>query len=139
MIHADCKPTHNNLFEVRFSDPNESFGKKPYEMTASMAEINRILYLRNRNYLVTTVAKWLNQREHAIKDATVLQQLHQVKERFSGALRITSYYNVCAEIRKSTVFLISIAPPEKSRFYNHYQNNVLHVINHCQQVGIANN
>ena len=133
MINADCKQINTDLFEVRFSDPNESFGEKPYELKASLAEINRILYTRNRNYLVSTISNWLNEREYDIKDPSELEQLHQVKARFSGALRITSYYNVCAEIRIAHSFLNSIAPPPMSRFHKHYRYTILPILNHCQE------
>jgi len=130
MINAEVIPAPNNTFLVRFSNPNEDFGKTPYQTAYKLADIERQVYFKNRDYIVQTLIRWLNQREHAMRNEQRLLSLIATRNLLydiSGA----SFYHVMLFVRKKFSLIESFAPGEQSRFYNHYKTKILPVLQFC--------
>jgi hypothetical protein len=130
MINADIQKHNETLIYVRFSDPNEEFGTKPYFTVDSMAEVKRRLYVRNRAYILDTLTAWLNQRLHALPASekqikACLAWVHEVRQ--------CSFFHVCDFIQVRRPVFESIAPNQSSKFYDHYQKAIVPILDFCDQ------
>lgn len=129
MINADVQTHNDNLIFVRFSDPNEDFGNKPYVPVTSIAEVKRRVYVRNRAYILETMTKWLNQRLHALPDSErqINMYLHWI-----GSIKNTSLKHICDFIDLRRVNFESISPGKDSKFYCHYQKTIVPILDFCK-------
>lgn len=130
MIIAEFNPQNHAVW---FSDPNERFSKKSKPIYASSeAEVERMVYFRNREYIFKTLQSWLNQRAHALNHPdyqTKIRNLIYWLETKQG-----SYYSLCSFIKLKADDFKKIAPGNKSRYYRHYENIVLKIINDCKSL-----
>lgn len=127
MIIAEFNPKQNL---VRFSDPFERFtSTKATAQARCQAEVERMVYFKNRKHIYETLRKWLNQRAHALQSPQNRQLIATIS--FDLDTKQGSYYSLCAYVRKNCLVLKSIAPAKESRFYSHYRNVILPVLNDC--------
>ena len=130
MIIAEFNPQNRMVW---FSDPLENF--KPNCETAiatSQADAVKMVYFRNRNYIYSTLTKWLNQRAHALRDQeaqTTIANLLYWLETKQG-----SYYNLCAYVQHKAGAFESLAPGKKSRCKNYYDTVIQSIINDCKSL-----
>jgi hypothetical protein len=130
MINADVQQHNETLIYVRFSDPNEDFGSKPYFTVDSMAEVKRRLYVRNRAYILDTLTSWLNQRLHALPAS---QKQITTCLAWMDEMRKCSFFHVCEFILVRRPIFESIAPNQSSKFYDHYLTAIVPILDFCSQ------
>jgi hypothetical protein len=130
LISADLIQTNNNQLLVRFAHPNELMDKKPYSFASSDFDVERRRIFLTRNYIVEKLTSWLRQREYAApgykKEAeSLLTWLVCYKE--------TSYTNVVSFVNRHHNAFTSMAPSERSRFYDHYKTIVEPILIYCKE------
>jgi hypothetical protein len=137
MIIAELlAPSENSLY-MRFSNPNQDFGKNEFFPVATAEEAKRKVYFQNRKYVVETMTAWLNQRRHILiyRTAHPVDQstLTKIDNMISWMydLEKRSFTNICTTIRNKRMDLESIAPSEKSRFYNYYMKAIVPILDFC--------
>ncbi|WP_285055183.1 hypothetical protein [Pedobacter ginsengisoli] len=128
MIHAEIDQRSENLVFVRFSDPNEDFGSKPFFMVDSIEEAHKRVRTRNKVYILETLTHWLNQRSHA---NTKYYKNISVFLTWIGDVRKKSFKEVCDFVEYRRPLLEAFAPPIDSKFYPDYQNKIIPILDFC--------
>ncbi len=129
LINSDIVPTQDNAYMVRFAFPDEFISVKPFEKATSNSDIERRIQFMTRNYIVSKLCSWLNQRTHAVpshrKDiASLLNWLECYQK--------TSLTNIVAFVNRYMNAFMSIAPAQHSRTYNHYASVIEPIFNFCK-------
>ncbi|MBB2149149.1 hypothetical protein [Pedobacter gandavensis] len=130
MIIADIVPQSENLFFVRFSDPNEDFGNKPYFTVKSIEEVKRRMYFHNRLYVVEKLKSWLKQRLYAMPSSEkeislLLCWISEIEKR--------GFTYICDFIKRKRLNFESIAPAESSKYFNYYTKTIVPILKFCAE------
>jgi len=129
MIVVDVIPAQNNIFLVRFSEPNESFKDKVYTPVWGLDEVKRRMYFKNRMYVLNTLNSWLNQRQHAshsyTKECVLLQN-------WLLEYQNASFFKLCEFIKRKRLVFEDVAPGDQSRYYNHYINTIVPILDFAE-------
>lgn len=132
MIQAEATQFPGFLrLEIIHPEQNEPVIKQ----VATEAEGLRLIYFMNRNYMLKKLRSWLKQRQFG----------HDPKRSIEAAklLVLLGYYNqlsfpaLCRVISKHRKAIEDIAPRESTRFYNHYVNTIVPLLNDAAEIGGA--
>jgi hypothetical protein len=139
MIIAELVSQNENVLLMRFSNPNQDFGRNEFFPVANPEEAKRKMYFQNRKYVVTTLAAWLKQRRHTLNYRTAhpvdQSTLTRIENTISWMYDIEkrSFTHICNTIRNKRMDLESIAPSEKSRFYSYYIKTIIPILDFCSK------
>lgn len=139
MIIAELVSPNENVLLMRFSNPNQDFGRNEFFPVANPEEAKRKMYFQNRKYVVTTLAAWLKQRKHTLNyrtahptdQSTITKMENMISWMYDMEKRSFTY--ICTTIRNKRLDLESIAPREKSRFYDHYIKTIVPILDFCSK------
>jgi hypothetical protein len=128
MINVEIVPKNDHLVFVRFSDPNEEFGNKPFIVVDSIDEAKRRMYFKNRIYITEKLTCWLKQRKHALPDSEreidmLLGWIHDIHK--------SGFSYICDFVKRKRLSFESFAPSESSRCYAYYNDTIVPILNFC--------
>ncbi|MCX2473542.1 hypothetical protein OQZ33_04275 [Pedobacter sp. MC2016-05] len=130
MINAEVTTAANNMIMVRFSEPDEKFQNNNWIPVQNVDEVKRRIYFKNRIYILSQLSSWLNQREHASHSFT--KECKQLKEWLSG-YQNSSFYSLCEFIKRKRSVFEDVAPGDQSKYYNHYINTIVPILDFAEK------
>ena len=125
MILAEVHTAPNNLFFVRFSEPNEKFKANTWIPIMGIAEVEKRIYFRNRMHIITALTGYLNQRAHA--KASYVQECRLLTN-LLAEFKNASLYKLCEFVNRKRDAFESIAPKYGSKFCNHYNTIIVPIL-----------
>lgn len=128
MIIAEIVPLQNDTFLVRFSEPDENFGSKPFTAAVSRFDIERRVALLNRAYIVGKLISWLNQRSIAV--GTSPCEISTIAK-WLNTYRSTSLKNICSYITNKRAEIEKVVPSESSKCHQYYIKTILPILDFC--------
>lgn len=128
MINAELRTTKTHL-EMRYSKPNQLFGKDPFFPVSSEQEARRMLQFENRKYIIETMVAWLKQRQHALNSSSENANELINKLQFIRKASITC---ICKSIDEARKDFESLRPSETSTCFSYYQNAILPILDFCK-------
>ena len=140
MIIANVKSGPQDCLFLRFSNPKEVFTSDAYQVIrGTEQDVRRMLYFRNRKYIIETLGAWLKQRKRAIEERPDQEEFSKKLEKVI-ALRdmvlhhtFSSLWSLCDYVVRKQAEIEFIAPGENSRHYNYYQKTILPIIRYCAE------
>jgi hypothetical protein len=139
MIIAELSTQNENVLMMRFSNPNQEFGRNPFFPVANAEDAKRKMYFKNRQYVVETLGSWLRQRRHALNaksaqlsdDKTVRMIDNLISWVYDMEKR--GFAHICTTIKNKRQDFESIAPKETSRCYSHYIKTIIPILDFCSK------
>lgn len=125
MINLDLIREQNNLFLIRFSEPDETFLHKPYIAVYGEEEVIKRFYFKNKRYIYETLISWLNQRKYA--NTGYLSTITNLEFSLIN-LKEESIFRICEYIANNKARFQMIAPPDGSRMRKHFESKILPII-----------
>jgi len=134
MIIAKVSPINEGKFLVEFITPETVKEQLSNVYVNTIAEAERVMYFRNRNYISSHLMSWLKQRQYAlglrdyrnqIADTEVL--IHHLQT-FSDA----SFHQIQKFVFNHEAQFMELAPGGKSSHYNHFEKVILPILHFCR-------
>lgn len=140
MIIANVKPGPQNYLLLQFSNPKEVFTNDEFQaIRGNYQDVRRMLYFRNRKYIIETLGSWIKQRKRAIEERPN-QDFFLKKVDTAIILRdvvlhhsFSSLWSLCDYVVRKQDDIKFIAPAESSRHYKYYNNTIVPIIEYCVQ------
>jgi len=114
--------------------------KETFQVT-SEAHARRLYELNAAKYIVSTLTRWVNQREWALK---YVGEMTPAKEYAIASLRTMLHHHseskldaIIYQVFKRDEEILRIAPSEKSRYYRHYLYNIVNIRYWCRNEYIS--
>ena len=116
--------------------PNNGKLRKETFNVTSADHATRLYETNAAKYIVTTLARWVKQREWTLK---YLNEMTPAREYAIGALRTmldnhaeSKLHMIILQVAKHDDDILRIAPGEKSRYYRHYLYNIVNIRYWCR-------
>lgn len=126
--------TESRRLTIEF--PNGQKLRKETFCITSVAHAQRLFEINTAKYIVSTLTRWVKQREWALK---YMGELTPAKEYAIAALRTmlenhaeSKLHTIILYVVKHEEDILRIAPGEKSRYYRYYLYNIVNIRYWCR-------
>lgn len=137
MIIVRVKTEPDGKCFLRFEIPENGKTAFEYGEATSLDDAKRKMYFRIRKYITGKLHAWIIQRQHAI---VPYPELEEYADKLAAAevllLKLeyyqkTSFWQLCDMIADQQGKFLMLAPPQSSRMYPFFRNNIWPILQFC--------